>query len=276
MKKETIAVHGGYETDPTTKAVAVPIYQTVAYEFDSADHGAALFNLEAEGFRYQPHQQSDDGGARAPRRRARRRRRRAVRRLRPGGAQLCGAQSRRAWAAISSRCRSSTARPTRCSRICCRARASTSVSPNPTAADAIEKLIDDNTRAVFCESVGNPAGNICDIEALADSRRTARRAADRRQYRGDADPAAPDRIRRRHRRAFADQVHGRPWHDAGRRHRRQRPVSVAAATPTAFRCSTSRTRPTTASSIPIISARPPISRAAAASISARPARCCRR
>jgi O-acetylhomoserine (thiol)-lyase len=38
--------------DPTTKAVAVPIYQTVAYAFDSADHGAALFNLEAEGFRY--------------------------------------------------------------------------------------------------------------------------------------------------------------------------------------------------------------------------------
>src|SRR5580658_4659296 len=52
MKNETVAVHGGYETDPTTKAVAVPIYQTVAYEFDSADHGAALFNLEAEGFRY--------------------------------------------------------------------------------------------------------------------------------------------------------------------------------------------------------------------------------
>src|SRR5271163_4086686 len=52
MKSETIAIHGGYETDPTTKAVAVPIYQTVAYEFDSADHGAALFNLEAEGFRY--------------------------------------------------------------------------------------------------------------------------------------------------------------------------------------------------------------------------------
>ncbi len=62
MKKETVAVHGGYETDPTTKAVAVPIYQTVAYEFDSADHGAALFNLEAEGFRYSAHQQSDDRG----------------------------------------------------------------------------------------------------------------------------------------------------------------------------------------------------------------------
>ena len=52
MRSETIAIHGGYEVDPTTKAVAVPIYQTVAYEFDSADHGAALFNLEVEGYRY--------------------------------------------------------------------------------------------------------------------------------------------------------------------------------------------------------------------------------
>src|SRR2546425_13319561 len=52
MRRETIAIHGGYDVDPTTKAVAVPIYQTVAYAFDSADHGAALFNLEAEGYRY--------------------------------------------------------------------------------------------------------------------------------------------------------------------------------------------------------------------------------
>src|SRR3989441_11139139 len=52
MRNETIAIHSGYEVDPTTKAVAVPIYQTVAYAFDSADHGAALFNLEVEGFRY--------------------------------------------------------------------------------------------------------------------------------------------------------------------------------------------------------------------------------
>jgi len=39
MKRETIAIHAGYEGDPTTKAVAVPIYQTVAFEFDSAEHG---------------------------------------------------------------------------------------------------------------------------------------------------------------------------------------------------------------------------------------------
>jgi len=52
MRRETLAIHSGYQDDPTTKAVAVPIYQTVAYSFDSADHGAALFNLEVEGFRY--------------------------------------------------------------------------------------------------------------------------------------------------------------------------------------------------------------------------------
>src|SRR6059058_2663685 len=52
MRSETIAIHGGYEVEKTTKAVAVPIYQTVAYEFDSADHGAALFNLETPGYRY--------------------------------------------------------------------------------------------------------------------------------------------------------------------------------------------------------------------------------
>ena len=49
MKLETIAIHVGYDGDPTTKAVAVPIYQTVAFEFDDAAHGAALFNLEVQG-----------------------------------------------------------------------------------------------------------------------------------------------------------------------------------------------------------------------------------
>src|ERR1700730_14536940 len=52
MRNETIAIHSGYEVEPTTKAVAVPIYQTVAYSFDSAEHGAALFDLEVEGYRY--------------------------------------------------------------------------------------------------------------------------------------------------------------------------------------------------------------------------------
>ena len=133
MKNETVAVHGGYETDPTTKAVAVPIYQTVAYDFDSADHGAALFNLEAEGFRYsrisnpttavlERRVAALEGGVEA-----------LCVSLRPGGAELRRAQSRRRWAATSSRCRSSTAPPTRCSPMSCRARASRCALPNPTS-----------------------------------------------------------------------------------------------------------------------------------------------
>jgi len=49
MKKETLSIHAGYQSEPTTKSVAVPIYQTVAYEFDSAQHGADLFNLAVPG-----------------------------------------------------------------------------------------------------------------------------------------------------------------------------------------------------------------------------------
>ena len=48
MELETLAIHAGYKPDPTTKAVAVPIYQTVAYAFDSAQHGADLFDLRSE------------------------------------------------------------------------------------------------------------------------------------------------------------------------------------------------------------------------------------
>ena len=49
MRDETKAIHFGYETDPTTKSVAVPIHQTVAYEFDNAQHGADLFDLAVPG-----------------------------------------------------------------------------------------------------------------------------------------------------------------------------------------------------------------------------------
>src|ERR1700744_2236308 len=52
VRAEPIAIHSGFDADPTTHAVAVPIYQTAAYQFDSADHGAALFNLEEDGYRY--------------------------------------------------------------------------------------------------------------------------------------------------------------------------------------------------------------------------------
>ena len=167
MKPETMAIHAGYEVDPTTKAVAVPIYQTVAYAFDSADHGAALFNLEADGFRYT--RIGNPTTAVLEKR---------VAALEGGLEALCVASGQ---AAVNYAVLNVT--ELGCNIISVpqlygtthtlfghilpsqgvSVRFATSDQPH-----AIEKLIDDKTRAVFCESVGNPAGNICDIEALAD------------------------------------------------------------------------------------------------------------
>jgi O-acetylhomoserine (thiol)-lyase len=166
VRSETIAIHGGYEDDPTTKAVAVPIYQTVAYAFDSADHGAALFNLEVEGYRYT--RIGNPTTAVLERR---------VAALEGGLDALCVSSGQAAvhYATVNVTELGSNIvsvpqlygtthtlfaylLPNQGVTV----RFAASESP-----DAIEKLIDHQTRAIFCESVGNPAGNICDIEALA-------------------------------------------------------------------------------------------------------------
>jgi len=166
MRKETIAIHGGYDGDPTTRAVAVPIYQTAAYEFDSADHAAALFNLEAEGFRYS--RISNPTTAVLERR---------IAALEGALDSLCVSSGQAALyyatlnvSSLGSNIVSvpqlygttytlfSHTLPSQGISV----RFAESDSP-----DAIERLIDHETRAVFCESVGNPAGNVCDIEALA-------------------------------------------------------------------------------------------------------------
>ena len=67
MRIETMAVHAGYSPDPTTKASAVPIYQTAAYAFDSTQHGADLFDLKVPGKHIHPHHESDPGRARTTR-----------------------------------------------------------------------------------------------------------------------------------------------------------------------------------------------------------------
>jgi O-acetylhomoserine (thiol)-lyase len=166
MRSETIAIHGGYDVDPSTKAVAVPIYQTVAYAFDSADHGAALFNLEVEGFRYS--RISNPTTAVLERR---------VAALEGGREALCVSTGQSAvhYAVLNLTGLGSNI-------VSAPQLYGTThtlfayVFPNQGVAvrfaesdrpDAIEKLIDDKTRGVFCESVGNPAGNICDVEALA-------------------------------------------------------------------------------------------------------------
>jgi O-acetylhomoserine (thiol)-lyase len=166
MRRETIAVHGGYQTDPTTKAVAVPIYQTVAYEFDSADHGAALFNLEAQGFRYS---RISNPTTEVLERR--------VAALEGGAEALCVATGQAALnyavlnlAEMGSNIVSVPQLYGTTYTLFGHVLPGQGISVRFAESDqpeAIEKLIDDKTRAVFCESVGNPAGNICDIEALA-------------------------------------------------------------------------------------------------------------
>jgi O-acetylhomoserine (thiol)-lyase len=166
MNRETIAVHGGYEIDPTTRAVAVPIYQTVSYAFDSADHAAALFNLEAEGYRYT--RIGNPTTAVLERR---------VAALEGGLEALCVSSGQAAvnYAVLNvtqlgSNIVSVPQLYGTTHTLFAHILPSQGVTVRFAESDhpeAIEKLIDGKTCAIFCESVGNPAGNICDIEALA-------------------------------------------------------------------------------------------------------------
>ncbi|MGA7960749.1 MAG: aminotransferase class V-fold PLP-dependent enzyme, partial [Candidatus Acidiferrales bacterium] len=166
MKLETIAIHAGYDGDPTTKAVAVPIYQTIAFEFDNAAHGAALFNLEVQGNIY-----TRIGN---PTNTVLEKRVAAL----EGGVEALSVSSGMAAIHYSliniaemghnivSLPQLYGATYTLLAHILPKqgiaGRFAESDHP-----DAVEKLIDENTRAVFCESVGNPAGNVADIEGLA-------------------------------------------------------------------------------------------------------------
>jgi len=167
MKPETIAVHGGFDGDPTTKAVAVPIYQTVAYSFDSAAHGAALFDLEVEGYRYTriANPTTDVLEER-------------VAQLEGGVAALSVASGQTAlyYAAlgVTESGRNIVSVPqlygtthTLFAHILPRLGIEVRFAKSDLAKD-MEALIDANTRAVFCETVGNPAGNVCDLAAFAD------------------------------------------------------------------------------------------------------------
>jgi O-acetylhomoserine (thiol)-lyase len=166
MKRETIAIHGGFDSDPATHAVAVPIYQTVAYAFDSAEHGAALFNLEVEGYRYSriSNPTTDILEQR-------------VTQLEGGVGALCVSSGQTAlyYAAlnVTQMGRNIVSVPqlygttyTLFAHILPSQGVQVRFAKSDRAAD-LEALIDENTRAIFCETVGNPAGNICDLEAIA-------------------------------------------------------------------------------------------------------------
>jgi O-acetylhomoserine (thiol)-lyase len=166
MKSDTIAVHGGYETEPTTRAVAVPIYQTVAYEFESADHGAALFNLEVEGHRYS--RISNPTTAVLERR---------VAELEGGLEALCVSSGQAALnyailnvADMGTNIVSVPQLYGTTHTLFAHILPSQGIDVRFAKSDgayAMDKLVDEKTRAIFCESIGNPAGNICDIEGLA-------------------------------------------------------------------------------------------------------------
>jgi len=166
VHSETIAVHGGYSGDPSTRAAAVPIYQTVAYEFDSAEHGAALFNLEAEGYRYT---RISNPTTEVLERR--------IAALEGGLAALCVASGQAALHyALLNLSKNGTnivsVQQLYGTTHTLIAHLLPSLGIEGRFADgadpaAIASLIDDKTAAVFCESVGNPAGNVCDIEKLA-------------------------------------------------------------------------------------------------------------
>ncbi|TFV68851.1 O-acetylhomoserine aminocarboxypropyltransferase/cysteine synthase [Bradyrhizobium frederickii] len=166
MRNETIAIHAGYEPEATTHAVAVPIYQTAAYAFDSADHGAALFNLEAEGFRYS--RIANPTSAVLEKR---------IAQLEGGVGALAVATGQAAlhfaFVNVADHGGNIVSVPqlygtthTLLSHILPR-QGITGRFAESDKPEAIEKLIDENTRAVFAETIGNPAGNVCDIEALA-------------------------------------------------------------------------------------------------------------
>jgi len=166
MRDETLAIHAGFDADPATKAVAVPIYQTAAYQFDSADHGAALFNLEEEGYRYsrianptvailEERVAALEGAAGALA-------------TASGQAALYYAFANVALAGhniVSTPQLYGTTHTLLHNILPSQGVAGRFAQGD--SAEALEACIDGNTRAVFCETVGNPAGNICDIEAIA-------------------------------------------------------------------------------------------------------------
>jgi len=166
MKDATLGIHAGYETDPTTKSVAVPIYQTVAYEFDNAQHGADLFNLAVPGNIYTRIMNPTNDVLE-----------KRVAEMEGGIAGLAvsagSAAIHYAIVTIADQGSNIVTVPMLYGGtytlfkhmfpslgIDCR-------MAKDDSAEAIEALIDENTRAVFCESIGNPAGNIVDLEALA-------------------------------------------------------------------------------------------------------------
>ncbi|WP_220814694.1 bifunctional O-acetylhomoserine aminocarboxypropyltransferase/cysteine synthase [Pseudomonas paralcaligenes] len=168
MKPETLAIHAGYSPDPTTKAVAVPIYQTSSYAFDDTQHGADLFDLKVAGNIYtrimnptndvlEQRIAALEGGVGALA-------------VASGMAAITYAIQTVAEAGdnIVSVAKLYGGTYNLLAHTLPRFGIQTRFAAHDDIA-ALEALIDDRTKAVFCESIGNPAGNIVDLQALADA-----------------------------------------------------------------------------------------------------------
>ena len=169
MRSETIALHAGYKPNSTASALAVPIYQTAAYAFDDAEHAAGLFNLTVPGFRYSrinnPTTDVLDQRIAA---------------LEGGVGALCVASGQAAVhhavlnlveAGLGGNIVSVPQLYGTTHTLFVHLLPSLGVTVKFAETDQasdIARLIDGKTRAVYCESVGNPAGNVCDVEALAN------------------------------------------------------------------------------------------------------------
>ncbi len=167
MKLETLAVHGGYQPDPTTKAVAVPIYQTTSYAFDDTQHGADLFDLKVQGNIYtrimnpttavlEQRVAEMEGGIGALA-------------VASGMAAITYAIQTIAEAGDNIVSASTLYGGTynlfahTFPQFGIEARFADYRAP-----DSFAGLIDARTKAIFCESVGNPLGNVTDIGRLAE------------------------------------------------------------------------------------------------------------
>jgi len=167
MRDETIAIHGGYEPDPTTHAVAVPIYQTVAYQFDNAQHGADLFNLAVPGNIYTRIMNPTNDVLE-----------KRVAALENGIAGLAlsagSAAVNYSILTIAEAGNNVVSVPllyggtyTLFAHMLPKQGIEVRFAEDDSPA-SLERLIDDRTIAVFAETIGNPAGNIADIEAISD------------------------------------------------------------------------------------------------------------
>lgn len=166
MKLETLALHAGYDGDPATNAATTPIYQTTSYTFNNTQHGADLFNLVVPGNIYSRIMNPTNAVLEA-----------RLAAMEGGVGALAMASGMAAiTAAIQCIARagdnivSTTQLYGGTYNLFAHTFPAQGIEVRMASFDdhrGLEALIDGNTRALFCESIGNPAGNVVDIEALA-------------------------------------------------------------------------------------------------------------